>query len=759
MPNGQGSIDEVIGQQAIQQVTDFTISLKKLTDEMTLALKAANELNSATGLKSVSAGVTAVNNSTKAAKEYTLTMAAQSVEQSRVRGEMKLTAKEISELGGAYSNLEATQRRLEKSARDAGIQFGINSEQFKKLSTSANAALNQLKAVDANLGNARRNVGNYGQAVFSLSQVFRELPAFAYSASTGVLALSNNLPILADSFSQVRKTTGSTIKAIGVFASSIFSFANILTLAIGVLTIWMARSEMAKNKTKELKETVDEFTQSVSHESATLMALKKAIEDTNLPMRKRISAINEIKEIFPDYFADLKTEALLNGESAVAYNLAAAAIEKKARANVALKEAEKTIAKIMKAEKELADFYKTNSDGALNPGTSPLAMEALGMQMKAIEAKEKQIALLKEELKVQLDINIANTDSFYTGSTNQAKSTKEQKEKKKLSPTFLSLKMMREDLNNIKGLSPEIIAEGKRIVDELTEYAKTHPIEIKWTKIEKLEAWAEQAEKILLEVQVYQQGLSQAAGDFADAAAMKELARLDAKEKKLKSFYDNEKRFIEQSGFSNTQKRKMEQKLDAETEAKRKQIDRDRVTALRKQAAIQKAADIASIITTTALAVVSALKEGDPYTKAARAALAGLIGAAQLAKAIATPLPQYARGRKGGKREWAVVGEKGQEAIVHNGRVELTPNAATVTLLPAGADVIPNHELIKNAAYVKLSKQGAVTTDKLQAALIESYERNTNELILIKQVLINKNYSLNNNDLSGYESYRKSKVH
>jgi hypothetical protein len=220
----------------------------------------------------------------------------------------------------------------------------------------------------------------------------------------------------------------------------------------------------------------------------------------------------------------------------------------------------------------------------------------------------------------------------------------------------------------------------------------------------------------------------------------------------LKEYYDNEMRFIEQSGFSSAKKERMKQKLQAETAAKEKQLERERIAALRKGAIFQKGLDIAQTIANVILAVT---KQG---VTTPQAIASGIAGGLQVAKIIATPLPQYAKGRKGGKAEWAIVGEQGKEVIAHQGQLTLTPDKPTMTFLPEGAEVIPHHELIKNAAYVHLSKQGQVTTDKLQAALIEKFEQYHEDNLVLQAILRGKNFTYNHKDLSGYESYRQSKV-
>jgi hypothetical protein len=252
------------------------------------------------------------------------------------------------------------------------------------------------------------------------------------------------------------------------------------------------------------------------------------------------------------------------------------------------------------------------------------------------------------------------------------------------------------------------------------------------------------------------------ANSISDAIFAKQMQQFDAQDKALKSYYDNELKFIESSGFSNEKKEKMKAKLAAETEAKQKQIDRERVTALRKQAKLQKALDINQAVASTALAVLKALGDKTietPYLRIANAVAAGLIGAAQIARVIATPLPQYAKGRKGGKAEHAIVGEIGQEAIVTtDGKVTLTPSTPSLAYIPQGADVIPHNELIKNSAYVALARQGTVTTDKLQMALIYEFEKNTEEIKALHLTMKSKNLTATYNGLGAFESYKQANI-
>ena len=79
--------------------------------------------------------------------------------------------------------------------------------------------MKKLSRIEQNAGNYKRNVGNYSSATFTLTQVLREAPAFAYGAQIGFGALSNNLVPLAASFQEVSKSvniaTGKNKRSLG----------------------------------------------------------------------------------------------------------------------------------------------------------------------------------------------------------------------------------------------------------------------------------------------------------------------------------------------------------------------------------------------------------------------------------------------------------------------------------------------------------------------------------------------------------------
>jgi len=263
-----------------------------------------------------------------------------------------------------------------------------------------------------------------------------------------------------------------------------------------------------------------------------------------------------------------------------------------------------------------------------------------------------------------------------------------------------------------------------------------------------LETEDEKIKRQVAQFEAYQKGIYDLASsitsilvDSANRDADKRIENIDRVEKAELDSLDR---------LSLSAKEKEEQKLKIEIDAenRRKQINNDRITRLRKLAQIQKALDIMNIITGTASAVINALgaKPFQPLNIAIASGIA-LTGSAQLAKAIATPLPQYAKGIESTPSDsFAIVGEKGTELITEkSGKQYLTPNTDTLTYLPKGTKVTPHHELMANVydnAHKYMASNSSVTTDTMQTALIQSFEELYNKVDNLTEIMAKKNMNV-----------------
>lgn len=169
-------------------------------------------------------------------------------------------------------------------------------------------------------------------------------------------------------------------------------------------------------------------------------------------------------------------------------------------------------------------------------------------------------------------------------------------------------------------------------------------------------------------------------------------AKIDALEKEFQLIQQNgeaEKTRINGSILSSKEKARQNAIIDAQTAMQRERITQQENEAKKKQAEFDKAVAIARIIQQTAVAVVSALPN------IPLAIIIGALGAAQLAVAIATPLPKFEHGGTVKKDGPIITGEAGPELRIDpSGKYSLTSGHENVTYAKAGTKIISNKELV-----------------------------------------------------------------
>lgn len=156
--------------------------------------------------------------------------------------------KMINSANDSYQEQSLQLERLRKAYRMLSTE-AANSKLGVELQKNIAALDTQVKSVDKSLGQHQRNVGNYvstwdgmGNAI---NQLTREFPAFSVSLQTGFLAISNNIPILVDQISRIRKENATLreegLKGVPVWkqiAKSALSLNTLLSVGITLLTVY-----------------------------------------------------------------------------------------------------------------------------------------------------------------------------------------------------------------------------------------------------------------------------------------------------------------------------------------------------------------------------------------------------------------------------------------------------------------------------------------------------------------------------------------
>lgn len=210
------------------------------------------------------------------------------------------------------------------------------------------------------------------------SQVARELPSLAMGPQMFILAISNNLPMLADAISDVRKQNellaASGQKGVPVWkqlAGAVFSWQTALVAAISlgivygkeignwVSSLFKAKKELIDTQKiqNELNKVQVEGGKSAAEEAAKLKILYEASLDTSKSMKERNKAVDELQKMYPSYFGKLSNEEILAGKASDAYDRLTKSIISSAKARAAMNKMVDEQGKILENEQKINDAY------------------------------------------------------------------------------------------------------------------------------------------------------------------------------------------------------------------------------------------------------------------------------------------------------------------------------------------------------------------------------------------------------------------
>lgn len=263
----------------------------------------------------------------------------------QIRAEQIKQLEANKQAGKSYTQEAANVQAL--TGQINGLKAGLKDLQKTKEETA------KTPSIDIDTESVTRKTNNLKM---QFSQVARELPSLAMGPQMFILAISNNLPMLADAIADVRKQNellaASGKKGVPVWkqlASSIFSWQTALVAAISLgivfgkdIANWVSSLFKAKkelSETQQLQESLNTSRrkggEAASEESAKLRILYTASQDTSKSMRERNKAVDELQKMYPDYFGKLSNEAILAGNAASAYDELTKAIIRKGQAQAA----------------------------------------------------------------------------------------------------------------------------------------------------------------------------------------------------------------------------------------------------------------------------------------------------------------------------------------------------------------------------------------------------------------------------------------
>lgn len=278
----------------------------------------------------------------------------------------------VAELAGRYDDMNARARAFNPDQKFQGIiTFAQGASRAIQGVGGAMAAMgvdaDRAAVVTARLQGVMAFTEALG-AIPDLKDKFGDMMATMRASKSVIEATDAATKGAAVSTELLSGAVDTTSRSLGGFKMAMAA-TGIGLLVVGITALIMNWDELTgkiddnAEATKELNKLNDEAIKSSSKQSASLLVLRAAIEDTNRPMSKRLESIKELKKEFPDQFKNLTDEALLTNKVGDAYNKAADAILRKARASAASKRLEQL------AEEELKLTLESDKDiGETNKG-------------------------------------------------------------------------------------------------------------------------------------------------------------------------------------------------------------------------------------------------------------------------------------------------------------------------------------------------------------------------------------------------------
>jgi len=176
---------------------------------------------------------------------------------------------------------------------DSNFKVDISAD-ISKLQASikeAQATLQKLQqstdGVSSSMKNMEQNTNRGRMVAFAFGQVIRDAGFFSQSFSLGILAISNNIPILIDQLSL-------SIKALQPFAGALSLIGSLLTAG---LTIWAYSSQAVKKYSDALSEAKGQALAS----SMEMNSLLKVARDESLSLSQRQDAIDRLNAKYKEY--------------------------------------------------------------------------------------------------------------------------------------------------------------------------------------------------------------------------------------------------------------------------------------------------------------------------------------------------------------------------------------------------------------------------------------------------------------------------
>lgn len=285
----------------------------------------------------------------------------------QVRDEQIKQLEANKQAGKSYTQEAANVQAL--NGQINGLKAGLKDLQKTKEETA------KTPSIDIDTETVTRKTNNLKM---QFSQVARELPSLAMGPQMFILAISNNLPMLADAIADVRKQNelleASGQKSVPVWkqlSKALFSpqTALIALISVGIvygkeLGNWIKKTLSFSDSLETLSESHNRYQEVLNkgnveaqNSITRLRVLYNAATDEAESTETRKKAIVELKKEYPDYFTKMSDENIMIGKAADAYERLSVSILAASRARASMKFLDENNEKIIGLEQKITQEY------------------------------------------------------------------------------------------------------------------------------------------------------------------------------------------------------------------------------------------------------------------------------------------------------------------------------------------------------------------------------------------------------------------
>lgn len=713
-------IDLIVGKDAIAGL-DALIAKLTIADE--LLVKTANDaLNTSKNVGKISTP-SGVSNNSKANDSTNASLQQQQAELRKTQKAIEETAKSYQLLekqrqkaiadnakeANTYNQIQANLNKLSVTYKDLAARKALNNDltakeeqRMKNMSTIITKYDNALKSVDASMGKHQRNVGNYAGGFNkmgnSINQLTREMPAFTNSAQTGFMALSNNIPIFTDAINdaiiankQLQAQGEPTKSVLSQIAKGFFSWQTLMGVGITLMTVYGGKLVDWISNNDKLKISIDELNKSFDKQNFLTEQANANIEH-NVKLRTEqlkqagatANSINAVEEKgMKDQLANLQLVAK-NRKSVYDEALEFSIKWGNSNEDVMNKYADRLRKAGVVGERFIELSNRGSATGLVTLKNAWIkaenAVKLYGQKVSEVTATNKTAEIVdsKKEKTTRENVKAVNELTSATGglleSLQLQKSELEflqkgvSKNNKEWKEWGLLIGAVQAKIDMLTAGENVFTKDLQGSADNVMKQITRTDI-IKPDKEDVPDKWKDEFDQIV--------NLTQGFNDI-----MKDLA-----EQRFASQYNTLERQKEAALKFAGDSEEAKLKIQEDYENRRKQIARRQAEANKKQAIFDMTINIAS-------SIVKTLGETG-FAGIPLSLIVGALGAAQLAVAIATPLPEYYKGTDNAKSGLAWTNEKGAEIHTDKyGNIKSlgTDKGATLTKMEQGDKVYTAQE-------------------------------------------------------------------